>query len=95
MLLELALAASLCHGQSPPRPLRTEEQSTLQAYAQNRALYGFRNDIAYIEQLIARGQWTTGFNDFPATAAENGYARRVDRLRSAGPPTATSRRTRT
>src|SRR3954451_8736788 len=80
MLLALAAAASLCYGQLPPRPLPTEEQSLLRAYAHDRALYGFRHQIAYVEQLIARGLWATGLNEFPATGAENRYTRMVDRL---------------
>src|SRR3954453_17782625 len=65
-------AARLCHGQfSKPVLPTTREHDELHSYARTRAQYGFRHDIAYIQQLIARHQWTSGLGrpDRPPTAA--------------------------
>src|SRR3954447_14492769 len=82
-------AARLCHGQfSKPVLPTTREHDELHSYARTRAQYGFRHDIAYIQQLIARHQWTSGLGRpdrpptaaFPATPAEERYANLYDRL---------------
>src|SRR3954447_2826486 len=81
-------AERLCHGQfSKPVLPTTREQDELHSYARTRAQYGFRHDIAYIQQLIARRQWTSGVGGpdrpptavFPATPAEENYVKLRDR----------------
>jgi hypothetical protein len=74
-------AEQLCHGQhSKPVLPETWEQHELSFYKRARAGYGLRRDTAYIQQLIARRQWASGFRGFPATPAEDRYVTLRDRL---------------
>ena len=70
----------LCRGQFAPEPLPSEEINELRSHVRLRASFGFRHDVAYVKDLIRRGQWTTGFLEMPATRAENRYLGRRDRL---------------
>ncbi len=74
------LASPVCHGQHAPLTPEQKRQAELEYYADQRASFGFRSDIPYIEELIRRGVWEYDVGDIPVTAAENRYLRLRDRL---------------
>jgi hypothetical protein len=89
VLVVFAIAAApasaqqkLCTGQGKTAPptAAEKEQADLEYYAQRRAELGFRHDIAYIKELIARGVWEYDVGDIPGTPAENRYLRLRDKL---------------
>ncbi len=86
MLAAAALAslALVCHGQYAPLTPEQERQAALEDYAEQRASFGFRSDIPYIEELIRRGVWEYDVGYIPVTPAENRYLRLHDRLELGG-----------
>jgi hypothetical protein len=82
LLASLALAGAepVCHGQHAPLTKEQQRQATLGDYAEQRASFGFRSDIPYIEELIRRGVWEYDVGYIPVTPAENRYLRLHDRL---------------
>jgi len=76
-------AANVCVGQNVPKPPPTpaeKEQAALQEYARQRAEFGFRHDIPYIQELIKKGVWEYDVGYIPVTPAENRYLKLRDEL---------------
>src|SRR4051794_8700655 len=72
----------LCVGQgktAPPTPAE-KEQADLEGWAQQRAEFGFRHDIAYVKELVRRGVWEYDVGYIPVTPAENRYLKLRDEL---------------
>jgi hypothetical protein len=87
MLLVAATPAAaqekVCRGQDVPKPPPTptqKEQAELEGYAKQRAEFGFRHDLPYVQELIRRGVWEYDVGYIPVTPAENRYLRLRDRL---------------
>ena len=76
----LAALALVCHGQYAPLTDEQQRQAALERYAEQRASFGFRSDIPYVEELIRRGVWEYDVGYIPVTPAENRYLRLRDRL---------------
>jgi alpha-lytic protease prodomain-containing protein len=75
-----ALLAPVCHGQLAPPTKAERRQAALENYAEQRASFGFRSDLPYVEELIRRGVWEYDVGYIPVTPAENRYLRLRDRL---------------
>ncbi|HEY6890207.1 MAG TPA: hypothetical protein VI300_20555 [Solirubrobacter sp.] len=73
----------ICHGQlAPPPPLTQEEQdlARLKEFARQRAQFGFRHDIPFVRELVARGVREYDVGYIPVTPRENRYLKRRDEL---------------
>ncbi|MDA0162903.1 hypothetical protein OM076_21705 [Solirubrobacter ginsenosidimutans] len=73
----------VCHGQlAPPPPATQAEQEVarLQDFARQRAQFGFRYDIPYVRELVARGVWEYDVGYIPVTPRENRYLKLRDEL---------------
>ena len=73
----------LCLGQSkaaPPPTKEQKEQADLEDWAQQRAEFGFRHDIPYVQELVRRGVWEYDVGYIPVTRAENRYLKLRDEL---------------
>jgi hypothetical protein len=73
---------NLCIGQgrTAPPTAAEKEQSDLERWAQQRAEFGFRHDIAYVKELVKRGVWEYDVGYIPVTPAENRYLKLRDEL---------------
>jgi hypothetical protein len=61
----------VCHGQFSPA---AKEQARIEAYAAERATYGFRSDVEYVRELIESGGLEI-YPSFPVTPDERSYLR--------------------
>jgi hypothetical protein len=87
VFLILAAPASaqerVCHGQlaPPPPPTKAEQElAQLKDFARQRAQFGFRHDLPYVRELVARGVREYDVGYIPVTPRENRYLKLRDEL---------------